>query len=151
MFRNELSKYFMLMYRFCYGGFEVLTVVVVKNFVFWDITPCNMMKFNSCIGGALLVPDSCQFLAWPTLQPWKWRQHVPTKHQLTFTGPHSVISQKTELIMMECEVFEKNAIKVKKNIIQQIMYNIRVVLMKSQPIFIYLVNNFKITTKLISC
>jgi hypothetical protein len=33
-------------------------------------------------------------LAWLTLQPWRWRWHVPLKHRLTF-NEHVIISQKT--------------------------------------------------------
>jgi hypothetical protein len=50
-----------------YVGFEVLTAVVMKNTVFWDITPCSRMKvraasratsFHSCILlGSLLDPE----------------------------------------------------------------------------------------------
>jgi hypothetical protein len=29
-----------------YVGFEVLTVVVVKSTIFWDITPCSPLKIN---------------------------------------------------------------------------------------------------------
>jgi hypothetical protein len=27
-------------------GFEVLTTVVMKNTIFWDITPCSLLKVN---------------------------------------------------------------------------------------------------------
>jgi hypothetical protein len=30
---------------------------------------------------------------------WRWRKHVPRKHQLTFNGLHCVISQKTEVFI----------------------------------------------------
>jgi hypothetical protein len=32
-------------------GFEVLTVVVMKNTIFWDITPCSPLKVNRRVGG----------------------------------------------------------------------------------------------------
>jgi hypothetical protein len=47
------------------AGFEVLTVVAMKSYVFWDVTPCSPLKGN-------------------------W----PPKHWLTFNELHSVISQK---------------------------------------------------------
>jgi hypothetical protein len=31
-------------------GFEVLTAVVIKSTVFWDITPCSPLKVNQCFG-----------------------------------------------------------------------------------------------------
>jgi hypothetical protein len=32
-------------------GFEVLTPVVMKNSIFWDITPCSLLKVNRLFGG----------------------------------------------------------------------------------------------------
>jgi hypothetical protein len=29
-----------------YVGFEVLTAVVMKSTIFWDITPCSLLKVN---------------------------------------------------------------------------------------------------------
>jgi hypothetical protein len=37
--------------------------------------------------------------SWLTVQSWRWREYIPLKRQLTFNGPHSVISQKTELFI----------------------------------------------------
>jgi hypothetical protein len=34
-----------------YVGFEVLTAVVMKSSVFWDITPCSPLKVNRHFGG----------------------------------------------------------------------------------------------------
>jgi hypothetical protein len=34
-----------------YGGFEVLTAVVIKSTIFWDITPCSQLKVNRRLGG----------------------------------------------------------------------------------------------------
>jgi hypothetical protein len=35
----------------CFAGFEVLTAVVMKNTIFWDITPCTPLIVNRCLGG----------------------------------------------------------------------------------------------------
>jgi hypothetical protein len=35
-------------------GFEVLTLLVIMSAIFWDITPCNPLKFNRRFGKALL-------------------------------------------------------------------------------------------------
>jgi hypothetical protein len=32
-------------------GFEVLTAVVMKSTIFWDITPCSSLSVNRCFGG----------------------------------------------------------------------------------------------------
>jgi hypothetical protein len=32
-------------------GFEVVTVVVMKDTIFWDITPCSPLKVNRSFGG----------------------------------------------------------------------------------------------------
>jgi hypothetical protein len=39
------------------------------------------------------------FLAWLVLQPWRWKQHVPLKCQLTFYGLHGTVSQKIEFFI----------------------------------------------------
>jgi hypothetical protein len=33
------------------AGFEVLTAVVMKSTIFWDITPCSPLKVNQRFGG----------------------------------------------------------------------------------------------------
>jgi hypothetical protein len=38
-----------------YVGFEVLTEVVMKTSIFWDITPCSPLKDNRRFRGALLA------------------------------------------------------------------------------------------------
>jgi hypothetical protein len=35
---------------FCVGS-EVLTAVVMKSSIFWNITPCSPLKVNSCLEG----------------------------------------------------------------------------------------------------
>lgn len=76
------------------------------------------LKVNQCLGGTrslclqssevmqkismkqlCLMPTSYGFhTAWPTLQPWTWRQHVSPNYRLTSNGLHSIASRKTELI-----------------------------------------------------
>jgi hypothetical protein len=34
-----------------YVRFEVLTAVIMKGSIFWDITPCSPLKVNRCFGG----------------------------------------------------------------------------------------------------
>jgi hypothetical protein len=70
-----------------------------KSYVSWDITLCSPLKAIQCSGGMYLLPPSCWFIVWHTLQLSRWRQHVPLKHQLTFGGLHDVISQKIELFI----------------------------------------------------
>jgi hypothetical protein len=53
-----------------------------------------------------LLPASCWFLAWFTLQLWRWWQHIPLKCWLTFSSLLYVISQKIELfILSPCFLF----------------------------------------------
>jgi hypothetical protein len=47
-----------------------------------------------------LLPASCWFLAWLTLQPWRCRRHVPPKRRLTCNGLHGVISQNIETFII---------------------------------------------------
>jgi hypothetical protein len=75
---------------------EVLTAVVMKSSVFWDITPCSPLSVNR---RWLLSASRC-FIAWLIRRPWRWRQHVPSKRWLTFNGLHGVISQMIELFLL---------------------------------------------------
>jgi hypothetical protein len=67
-------------------GFEVLTSVVTKSHIFWDIPPCSPLKVNRQFEATFrlyiqlcLLPASRWFLAWLILRPLRWRQHVPPK------------------------------------------------------------------------
>jgi hypothetical protein len=42
------------------------------------------------------------YLAWLIPSAWRWRWHVPPKHQLTFNRPRGVILQKIELWFIIC-------------------------------------------------
>jgi hypothetical protein len=53
---------------------------------------------------------SSLFLAWLILQPWRWRWHIPPKHQLTFNGLHGVITQKLELFRYFKSVCQINTV-----------------------------------------
>jgi hypothetical protein len=68
--------------------------------VFWDITlssPLNVICYIRGIGcfhlrgtraEVCLLPASCRYLVWLILLPWRWRQQVPLKCWLTFSGLH---------------------------------------------------------------
>jgi hypothetical protein len=47
-------------------GSKVLTAVVMKSPIFWNITACSPLKFNQVKQN--LVPVSCWFIAWLILQ-----------------------------------------------------------------------------------
>jgi hypothetical protein len=102
-------------------GFEVLTPVVMKNSIFWNITSRSPLRVNWYFGGTYrlhlqgwkgsqaknkheasnklhLLLTSCYFLAWRTFCPRRWRWHVPPKYHLTYSGLHSIISQKVKLL-----------------------------------------------------
>jgi hypothetical protein len=88
------------------AGFEVLTVVVMNSFIFWGVMPCSLvsqLRFQGTISppSSGLRSSSCWFLAWLSFHPWRWKQQVPPKCQLTFTGLHGVTSHKTELFQMK--------------------------------------------------
>jgi hypothetical protein len=90
---------------YIFVGFEVLTAVVMKRTVFWDITTCNPLKVNRRFGGTyrLYVQGrrirrarnllSRRYFAPLILRPWRWRRYDPPKCRLTFNGLHGVISQ----------------------------------------------------------
>jgi hypothetical protein len=66
--------------------FEVLTPVVTKSSVFWDITPCSPLKANR--RSHLL---SHWFLAQLIRLPSVWRRHFPPKRLLTLSGLHGAV------------------------------------------------------------
>jgi hypothetical protein len=83
-------------------GFEVLTAVVMKSSIFWDITSCSPFKANRRFGGKCrlcFLSVWCWLLAWPIFKPWRWRRHVPPKRRLTFNGLHGIIFKKMELFV----------------------------------------------------
>jgi hypothetical protein len=89
-------------------GFEVLTAVVMKSTVFWDITPCSPLKVNrrfeetSSSGSnkpskiPIVISPSRWYLA-RVFRPWRWRWHVPPKRRLTLSRLHSSVPQKMAL------------------------------------------------------
>jgi hypothetical protein len=60
-------------------GSEVLTAMVMKRSIFWDITLCSPLK-----------------VGWHFKGMWRW--HVSPKHRLTCNGLRSVISRKIKLL-----------------------------------------------------
>jgi hypothetical protein len=42
-------------------GFEVLTAVVMKSSIFWDITPCSPLKVNQRFGGTYRLHLQCRY------------------------------------------------------------------------------------------
>jgi hypothetical protein len=79
-----------------YVGFEVLKVVVMKSFIFWDITPCSLLKMNRYFRG------TCPFyIQGHTMNPARNQceegSMLASKYHLTFNRLLSITSQKTEL------------------------------------------------------
>jgi hypothetical protein len=95
-------------YKMIHVGFEMLTAVVMKCSVFWNITPYSPLKVNGRLrlqGWRIgivelsLISASCWFIAWLILRPRRWRRYSHPKRWLTFDGPHGVISKKLELFI----------------------------------------------------
>jgi hypothetical protein len=90
----------------CCAGFEVLTGVVMKSSIFWDVTPCSPLKLKRRFGETCGLHLQGRRIglarnqrkskwqekpAWLILRPWRRRRHVPPKHRLTFKELHGVI------------------------------------------------------------
>jgi hypothetical protein len=85
----ERGSFFNYLYKVLYNaGFGVLTLEVIKSSIFWDITPCSLLKVHR----PFLLPTSPLFLAWLILRRWIWRRQVATKRQFFFNGLYGVIS-----------------------------------------------------------
>jgi hypothetical protein len=75
-----------------YVGFEVLTAVVIKSTIFWDITSCSALSINRRFGGTYQLHLLLRwFLSQLIFIPWRWRRCVPPKRRLTLNGLHGVI------------------------------------------------------------
>jgi hypothetical protein len=97
---------------FPFAGFEVLTSVVMKSSIFWDITQCSPLKVNHSFGGTRHhhfpsrrisqirnqheAGSKLPYYLWVMFRPWRWRQHVPLRIWFTFNGLHGVIYQSLE-------------------------------------------------------
>jgi hypothetical protein len=64
-----------------YVGFEVLSVVVMKSSIFWDVTLCTLLKVNWRFGGTCCLHLQDQRIS----QARNWRE-AGSKHGLFF-GP----------------------------------------------------------------
>jgi hypothetical protein len=92
------------------GEFEILTAVVMKSSVSYEITPCSPLKSTyvseehvASIFRLLLAP--CFMLVFYCLTP-RWSQHVSPKRRLTFNGLHGVILQEMKVFKDREHVFE---------------------------------------------
>jgi hypothetical protein len=94
-------------------GFEVVTSVVIKSCIFWEIIPCSPLKVGRRFRGARRLCLHVRRISRARnqlekqvisliLRPWRWRRHAPPKRRLTFNGVHDVISQTTELFKRPC-------------------------------------------------
>jgi hypothetical protein len=103
--------------KFCFVGFEVLIMVVMRSSVLWHITPCSPLKFNWPFGGTCyphlqgLRVSQRQFSACCLLHAGfllgfdaEDGGDISPKHGLTFSGLCSVISRKIELFKL-CSIF----------------------------------------------
>jgi hypothetical protein len=107
-FITEIKIYFLLV------GFEVLTAVVMKSTIFWDIMPCSLLKVNRRFGGTYRLHNHgrigpaiyqreirlCCYLAKkaerksPIYSSTLKMQATCSPETSTFNGLYGVISQK---------------------------------------------------------
>jgi hypothetical protein len=99
-------------------------IIVKRNSIFWDTTPCSPLKVNRRFGGTCrlhlqsrkisrarhqrgsrrqnrrcLLPAYLLVLADFFLRPWKWRRYATPKRRLQLSRLHGVISQKMVLFI----------------------------------------------------
>jgi hypothetical protein len=53
--------------------------VIVKSTVFWVVKIVLQLRETQRLSSPQVSAWFCWFLAWNTLQPWRWRQYVPAK------------------------------------------------------------------------
>jgi hypothetical protein len=49
-------------------GFEVLTAVIMKSTIFWDITPCSLLRVNRRFGGTYCLHLQGRRISWARSQ-----------------------------------------------------------------------------------
>jgi hypothetical protein len=87
------------------AGFEVLTSLLMKSTVLWNVKPFGPLKVNQTLRRKISLPSSeskiklgkkpdCKQVA---RRAWTWNRCVLQKRLLTFNGLHGVISQKVIL------------------------------------------------------
>jgi hypothetical protein len=89
-------------------GFEVLTSVIMKNTVFWDMTPCSPVVVHRRFGRTycmhfqdrILSLEIKQFCFLITSYWLQWKKYVTPEHQRISTSLHGVTYQNTVLFMV---------------------------------------------------
>jgi hypothetical protein len=90
--RTRCRKYYIVF--FCVG-LAFLTAVIMMSSLFWDVTPCSLLKINR-----RFVGTSRRYLQCPRIRKSR-NQHetgskqssIPPKRRLIFNGLHGVISK----------------------------------------------------------
>jgi hypothetical protein len=88
-------------------GFEVLTSVIMKSTIFWDITPYSPLKINRSLGETYYLHLQGQRIR-------QTRNELESRWQsdpclLTCSGLHGIISQKVGLSNFDLELsFRRN-------------------------------------------
>jgi hypothetical protein len=81
---------------------ELLTSVVSKSSIFWDITPCSLFKVNRLATCFKLL--SCLLY----LSTLKIKANVPSKHQLTSNGLHGQVKSSQSHIATDGQSVSKS-------------------------------------------
>jgi hypothetical protein len=92
-----------------YIGFEVLTTVIMRTTIFWNMTPCSPLKSidfsKEHIASIFRIEEYKpnkkrewkQVASRATIWPLRWSRYVRPKRRLIFNWLHGVISQKIVL------------------------------------------------------
>jgi hypothetical protein len=90
------EKYDNLHNEHLYKGSEVLTAVVMKSSIFWDVTPCSLLEVNRRFGGTCRLRLQCRRISQAKSQRGsRWQAEPTLKKKATCSSETSVDFQWT--------------------------------------------------------
>ena len=62
--------------------FKILTAVIIKSTVFWDVIPCSLVKIYRSLSGYTILQTEYQILFFSNSSSEKWFGYLKTVHKV---------------------------------------------------------------------